>query len=249
MPSRTGTTAPPATRSALTGQNIGDRLNAARPLVGLVRGRVPPQHQLRRLRWRPPANTGQSDQPRSGRTSSSDCGLREAGCRTPRTRECATPCIRSAWRSGRHRAMGLQGRLHPAPRAVPVLRSHGEPAPSDDPDRLERERHARRTGGRSARDTQSYATACRSSTRRTTSTTSVTSISWWPRSRTASCRPRRCLRSASSRPGLPGRPRLLLRPRRRAAVPRRARSMHSRRLPDWREHRGDHPVRRLRRLV
>ncbi len=65
----------------------------------------------------------------------------------------------------------LQGRLHRPSRTVRLLRLDGEPAPSDRRNRRVRQRHDRRAPGRSGRTRSRTSAACRSSTRRTTSTT------------------------------------------------------------------------------
>ena len=107
-----------------------------------------------RPRWRRPV-TPASRRARSSRTSSRAPASR-ARCRTPATRGSATPSHPVGEALGGTGQYGLQGRLHPPPRAVPVLRIDGQPAPPDDSDRQPAGRHAGRPARRSARDTQSY---------------------------------------------------------------------------------------------
>ena len=114
---------------ALNGHEHRRRAERRRPLLGLVPGRLPADRELpggargdrphrpadehvhpRRVQERRLPELGAAlDQPGPLRR-------RAPGRRRPR----------------RHRPVGLQGRLHPAPRAVPVLRLDGQPAPPDD---------------------------------------------------------------------------------------------------------------------
>ena len=109
------------------------RAQRGRPLVGLVRGRLPADRELRRGDRRH-RSRGQStatfipDEFKNAGFQTNRAALDEPG---PVRR--GAPDRHRVRRHARHRAVGLQGRLHPAPRAVPVLRVDGQPAPPDVP--------------------------------------------------------------------------------------------------------------------
>ena len=118
-----------STRDAvsLTGTNIGDELNAAGLSWGWFQGGFRPDHDLRQA----PALTGAS-QPTSTFIPDQFKGkfaTRTTGPRLlrPGPVQRGAPGRRS--RSAATATYGEQGRLHPAPRAVPVLRVDCQPAP------------------------------------------------------------------------------------------------------------------------
>ena len=225
---------------AMTGQNIGDLLNAAGLSLGLVPGRVPPRPATR-PRWPQPATPvsrpARSSRPVQGAGSlnvphSSNQGLCDAV--HPVGAASAAPA-----------PVRLQGRLHPAPRAVQLLRLDGQPASPHDP-----------TDGRSG-----HAAGLRRSaaTRRPTWTGCRSSTPQPPvrhhRLRPAgdaitkdSCPPRPSPRSASSRPratrmATPATP---IRPTSSGSSTSEINALMRRRTG---EHGGDRRLRRLRRLV
>ena len=116
--SRTTTTARPATPSGSAAQNVGDLLNAAGLSWGFFQGGFRPT--VPRHGSRPPTR----------RHARRPVGVRQRAGRVRRHAQ-------RGRRPRRHRRPGRparprlrhQGRLHPAPRAVPVLRVHREPAP------------------------------------------------------------------------------------------------------------------------
>ena len=118
-----------STRDAvsLTGTNIGDELNAKGLSWGWFQGGFRPTTTLRRRRPAWHVSRRARSLPTSSRASSPAAAARP-------TRDCATRCTRSAPRSAVPAAppgpqLRQQGRLHRAPRAVPVLRVDGQPAP------------------------------------------------------------------------------------------------------------------------
>ena len=231
---------------ALSGKNIGDELNEAGLSWGWFQGGFRPTESFAAAL----AATGRRPvdgdvHPRRVRELP---GSRRAS-RTRRTRASATPSTRSASRSARHRPVGLQGRLHRTPRAVRVLRVDREPAPPDDSDRRQRRRQlAGPTADRAPTRSRYVRRRRRSSTRRTTTTTRATSTSSSPRSQRTAPRLGAPRRHVPQGAGLPGRPRGVLGPRRRAGVRRQGdrRADEDARLG---EHRRDRQLRRLGRLV
>ena len=141
------------------------------PHLGLVRGRLPAERELRRS-----AGGGRQERAsrraRSSPTSSAPfyANAEHRPAHSSQPEPTATRCTRSA-SPRRHGPVGLQGRLHPPPRAVPVLRLDRQPAPPDDPDQRRAGRTRSRASSRSATTRSPTSTACRSSTRRTTTTT------------------------------------------------------------------------------
>ena len=191
------------------------------------------------LRSRRPA-TPASRRARSSRTSSSAFFANQ---RTPANSSNQALCERSPGRrrARRHGPVGLQGRLHPAPRAVRLLRLDGEPAPPHAPDRAEWTGHARRPK-KIGRDTQSYENGVpQFNTPNHQYDTSdfdqlVAAIG-------KDKLPGSALPAVSflKAPGLPGRPRRILGSGRRAAV-RRERDQRARAHARLEEHGGHRPT-------
>ena len=192
---------------ALSGTNIGDELNAAGLSWGWFQGGFRPTTELRgRSHGHGSRGTVDVDlHPRrvQGRVHGQGAsahvdeqhrpGHRPVGARNdlrPGALQRLSPDRHGPRRARRHhvdRAVGLEGRLHRPPRAVPVLRLDREPAPpaAREP-RLDRHRHAERSSP-----------ASRSSTRRTTTTTRPTSTRSSRRSTPARFRPPHSRRSPS----------------------------------------------------
>ncbi len=174
---------------ALSGTNIGDELNRAGVSWGWFEGGFKPSTSYQQGL----AAIGQSGQ--SDATFIPD-EFAKAGLNVERPALEQPEPVRlraPGWRRPRrHRPVGLQGRLHPPPRAVPVLRLDGQPPPPVGPDRLRWPGHGSLGWARSAATRSPTSTGCRSSTPPTTTTTPATSTSWWRRSRPATCRRRRC---------------------------------------------------------
>jgi phospholipase C len=123
---------------ALGAPNIGDELNAAGVSWGWFQGGFRPSASYNDAL----TATGNPGQPASTftpdefKTYYSD-GAKPAGPLLQPGQLRHRPPRRG--RSRRHRPVRLQGRLHPSPRAVPVLRVDRQPAPPDNPDRLQRQ--------------------------------------------------------------------------------------------------------------
>ena len=198
--------------------------------MGLVRGRLPSERRATATRL-PRSATRPADLRRSSRTSSSRRFETQPAANSS-NQGFAIRSIRSASR-WRHRPVGLQGRLHPAPRAVPVLRLDREPAPSDDPYR-QRPGTTRSRVCRDRRDTQSYV----SGVPQFNTPNHQYDLSDFDQLVAAiTRRPAAAIGAAGGQlpqgTGIRGRPRRLLRAGRRAGV-RRRRGQCSERSPDWR---------------
>ena len=168
--------------AALTGQNIGDELNAAGLSWGWFQGGFRPTTTFATAdrRQPQPTSTFTPDQFKGKFAARAGIG--------PGPVQRGAPGRRSHRRHRRHRRradeLRQQGRLHRPPRAVPVLRVDGQPAP---PGR-------RRRWPRSAPTRRPSSAASRSSTPPTTSTTPATSTRSSGPSRTATSRPTTCRR-------------------------------------------------------
>jgi Phosphoesterase family len=127
---------------ALKGKNVGDLLNAGPHLLGLVPGRVLALHELR---GRPHGHraerpAGQHVHPGRVRDVLRHCGESARELVEPGSLQLGHA---DRPRARRHGSVGLQGQLHPAPRAVPVLRVDGEsPSPRTDEPLGHRHRYA-----------------------------------------------------------------------------------------------------------
>ena len=138
---------------ALTGTNIGDELNKAGLSWGWFEGGFDPTTTFAAAS----AGIGHSGQPTAQFIPDEFSGS-FTGKNVPAhaSNQALCDAVHPVGVGlGRHRSVGLQGRLHPAPRAVPVLRLDGQPASPDDPDRRRRPGHARRAQ-EIGTDTQSY---------------------------------------------------------------------------------------------
>ena len=187
----------------MSGTNIGDQLNAARRVLGLVPGRLPADdHVLRRRadrhRQRRPADLDLHP----GRVQQRPGSTRP--CRTRPTRGSATRCTPVGAGLSAPLTTGT-GQYGYKDDYIP----HHEPfqyyASTANPHHLTLPTNSsgQDTLNGAAPDRHRHpalrARASRSSTRRTTSTTRATSTSSSRRSARATCRRRRCPRSASSR--------------------------------------------------
>ena len=138
----------------MKGTNIGDELNAAGLSWGWFEGGFRPSTSYQEAL----AATGKTGQPTSTFEPDEFSSYFSNAANRPGALEQPEPLQRGAprrRRARRHRPVGLQGRLHPPPRAVRVLRLDGQPAPPDG-------RRARAARTRSpacesiGKDTQSY---------------------------------------------------------------------------------------------
>ena len=126
---------------ALTGKNIGDELNAAGVSWGWFEGGFRPSESFADA-TAATGHTGQSTAtfiPDEFKNSNFQNNVPHS---TNQGLCDAVHPIAPSFRHARHRAVGLQGRLHPPSRAFPVLRVDRESAPPDD--RHGRERQRRR---------------------------------------------------------------------------------------------------------